>query len=80
MRSLARWLGSFHCGFCCVRGVLCQTPFCKMCASYSSDGSDEEDSEQPNMWNVDIGTLYALGNQPEVATRAGGLGNVSGWH
>ena len=25
-----------------------------------------------------IGTLYALGNQPEVATRAGGLGNVQG--
>ena len=23
-----------------------------MCASHSSDGSDEEDSEQPNMWNV----------------------------
>ena len=49
----ARWLGSFLCGFCCVRcAFLRQTPSCEMCASYSSDGSDEEDSEQSNMWNV----------------------------
>ena len=26
----------------------------------------------------DVGTLHAMGNQPEAATRAGGLGNVQG--
>ena len=26
----------------------------------------------------DVGTLHAVGNQPEVATSAGGLGNVQG--
>ena len=42
--------------------VLRQTPSCKMCASHSSDGSDEEDSEQPNMWNVmlELFTLWEI--------------------
>ena len=33
-----------------------------MCASHSSDGSDEEGSEQPNMWNVmlELFTLWEI--------------------
>ena len=46
----------------CVVLFLRQTPSCKMCASHSSDGSDEEDSEQPNMWNVmlELFTLWEI--------------------
>ena len=47
-----------------------------MCASYSSDGSDEEDSEQPNMWNVvlELFTLWEI--SPRL--QHGLLGNVQG--
>ena len=64
----------------CVRcAVLRQTSFSKMCTSYSSDGSNDEGSEQPNMGNgmLELFTLWEISPRLQRGLEDRELGRVA---